>query len=129
MKQHMLTHKIRDSSSNTYDKSAPSSPPSSPSDSGNSFASPNSYCDNPPQQRGSTDPDFYNSKSSYISDSEEIHEVDAYSIASDHQAEDYSKRKRNIYERDEEVHLSRNCQSKVWFFSMFSSTIWKFLHN
>lgn len=123
MKQHMLTHKIRDSSSNTYDKSAPSSPPSS--DSGNSFASPNSYCDNPPQShRGSTDADFYNSKSSYISDGEEVQEIDADSIdPSDHQAEDYTKRKRNIYERDDEMQLSRNCQSKVWFLSMFRSAI------
>lgn len=125
MKQHMLTHKIRDSSSNPYDKSAPSSPPSS--DSGNSFASPNSYCDNPPHShlhRGSTDADFYNSKSSYISDSEEVHEIDADSVISDPQAEDYSKRKRSTHDREEELHLSQSCQSKVCLvFSIYCSTI------
>ncbi|KAJ6647431.1 Homeotic protein spalt-major [Pseudolycoriella hygida] len=108
MKQHMLTHKIRDSTSTTYDKSAPSSPPSS--DSGNSFASPNSYCDNAPtSQRGSTDADFYNSKSSYISDSEEVHEIDG--DLSDLQAEDYSKRRGSTDDREEEGNRLKNCQS------------------
>lgn len=112
----MLTHKIRDSSSNTYDKSAPSSPPSS--DSGNSFASPNSYCDNAPNSyRGSNDADLYNSKSSYISDGEEVHEIDGDSL-SYRQAEDYSKRTVSTYEREEEAHLLRNCQSKTLSFSM-----------
>lgn len=104
----MLTHKIRDSSNN-YDKSAPSSPPSS--DSGNSFASPNSYCDNVPN-RGSTDTDFYNSKSSYISDGDEAQEIDGDSL-SGLQAEDYSKRRESTYERRQESPLFRNCQSKV----------------
>lgn len=108
----MLTHKIRDSSANNYDKSAPSSPPSS--DSGNSFASPNSYCDNVPN-RGSTDTDFYNSKASYISDGEEVHEIDGDSL-SDRQPDDYSKRRDSTYEREEDVKDLRNCQSKVWFF-------------
>lgn len=119
MKQHMLTHKIRDSS-NAYDKSAPSSPPSS--DSGNSFASPNSYCDNAPNShRGSADVDFYNSKSSYVSDGEEAPEIDGDSL-SDRQAEEYSKRRgSSTYEREEEAHLLRNCQSKVWSFSMCGS--------
>lgn len=112
MKQHMLTHKIRDSSSHSYDKSAPSSPPSS--DSGNSFASPNSYCENPPHaHRGASDADFFNSKSSYVSDGEEMNEIDGDSVISDAHVEDYSKRKRISYEREDELHFSRNCQSKV----------------
>lgn len=112
MKQHMLTHKIRDSSSNTYDKSAPSSPPSS--DSGNSFASPNSYCDNASNShRGLADTDFYNTKSSYISDGEEVHEIDNESPLSDRQADDYYKRRGSTFEREEEVRLLQNSQSKV----------------
>lgn len=121
MKQHMLTHKIRDSSSNAYDKSAPSSPPSS--DSGHSFASPNSYCDNVTNShRGSTDVDFYNSKSSCISDSEEVHEIDSDSLP-DRQAEDYSKRSGSTYEREEEALQLRNSQSKIWSFRMSCSKI------
>ncbi|XP_037052274.1 homeotic protein spalt-major-like isoform X2 [Bradysia coprophila] len=106
MKQHMLTHKIRDSS-NIYDKSAPSSPPSS--DSGNSFASPNSYCDNVPN-RGSNDTDHYNSKSSYVSDGDDVNDNDRDSL-SDRQAEDYSKRRQSTYERDEESNRLQNCPS------------------